>query len=449
MRIFYNPTRAREKAAWTHIPGESLNPRFGQFGRTTQGKSIAKAYTASVWAYRCCNILGNNSAGMPWGFFRKDEKIEGTYAQNLFEFVNSKSNWEDIMRNTVIDINNYGRGFWLPNFSNKMMVSFMRIPASQMTPNDNRQDGQEPDEWYWTRGAFQSLIPADAMAVFKLYGSEEDNPDSPMRIVAEKNYTEQKIDEMAVAHFDRGAIPPYIMASDQNVADRDLERYDSWWRRKFEGVMNKLRVGWVGGGLKPIRMTAPLKEMVLKELREVIRLEVCAAFGVPLAIAGGSETIFKATWVQQVNTMHHMKIIPDLKLMAGVINAQMMPLIEPGLEFRFLPEDSELLQEERTARSDRTLAEWDSGLISQEKALEILHYEPTDAGPGLVTKTAQLPAKEPPRLEAKNVEKAMVRRKAKRLFEERGDLEGFEFQSDILEHDEVFRIVEATINQEN
>lgn len=436
----------REKAL-VSIPGERLNPKYGQFGRTGTGSKLEKAYTASVWSYRCANILGNNSASMPYGFEKNGELVTDTYAEELFGFVNEKSNWEDLIRNTVIDMNVHGRGFWFPDVVGGMVIRITRLPASQMSPNDMDQDGQEPSDWLWTRGAFQSEIRSDQLITFRLYGSTEDDPDSPTRIITEKAYGEQKIDELTTVHFDHSAIPPYMMSSEQRVSDTDLKRYDAWWKKRLDGVANKLRVAWAGSGLKPFRMRAPLKEMVLKELREIIRLEICAAYGVPLAIAGGSESIFKATWVQQVISMHHMKIIPDLKLMAGVINAELMPLIDPNLIFKFLPEKAELLQEERTARSERVLSEWKAGLINQDKALMLLNYEPEDAGPGLKVEAIGTQEISAPKIGSGDIEKAQVRKKAIRLIEENGNLDGFEFTPRFLDHDEVFQIVEGVVNE--
>lgn len=431
------------------IPGQRTNSKFGKFGRRGHGNTLRRGYTASTWAFKCCQILGNTSASMPFGMFENNELQEEDHpAMKLFGFINETSNPEDWIRNTVIDMNIHGYGITWPEFVGNKIVRLHRIPAGEARLEDRENTGQQITQIVWNRGGRQSVIPREQVALFRLYGSLELDSDSPMRVVMDKVVAEQKIDELARAHFDSMGIPPYVFSSDQNVAEKDLKRYNAWWKKLYEGVKNRFRVAFVGGGLKPERLRAPLKEMVLKELREAMAIEVCAAFGVPAGIAGARQIAFKATWVQQMISMHHLKIIPDLRLMEGVINAEIMPLVFDGeAEFRFLPENVEMLQEERTARSNRILAEWQSGLIDHPSALQILGYEQNQAGPGLVAGIARSPGRLTPGGNEVEREKAQVRRKARRLLEQTGGLDGFEWNPDVLSQDEVFRLVEGVISE--
>lgn len=425
------------------VPGEYFNDRYGQFGRTTQSRKKLKGYTASTWAYRCSNALGNAAMGLPWGMFDDSgDRLEKDHpAVELFEFVNERDFWKSIIRNTTIDMNIHGYGVWFPQMAGSRIIRFKRLPAAECQLEDPNSTG-ENTQLVWTRGSRQSIMSMEEVVMFPLYGSLEKDPDSPMRVVIDKAYSEQKVDETGVAHFDSLGIPPYVMTSEQNVSEKDLERYDAWWRKLLEGVTRKFQVAWAGSGLKPTRMRAPLKEMELKPFRESIAKEVCAGFGVPQGIAGARETQEKATWISELVSMHHLKVIPDMELMQGVINGFMMPNVFEQPTFKFLPDEVEMLQEERTQKSERVVNEYASGLISQEAALEQLNYQKEDEGPGLVAYTQHSQAQNTPGDDImKAIEAGKVRKKYKRL----NCPDNFIWQPEHLTNMEVTQIIEGEL----
>ena len=357
------------------IPGmKSNNERVG-FGRNNSKETQVRVYTASVWAYRCAKIIANSLSIMPWGMFMGDDQLPKTHpAVKQMDFVNETDNLKESYRDIAIDYNIFGYAIWRMQVVGNFMIRFSRIPAkeTELLPTEPELP---VDSFQWTRAGRQIIIPIEETCYFRDYGARYSHrPDSPYKVIVDKARSEQAIDATVVSHFEQYGIPPYLLSSPQNLSDKDMQRYKGWWDKLAKNVTKRWKAFFVGGGLVATRLRAPIKELSLEELRKAIAREVCAAMGVPPAIAGAIETANRATWRQQLISMQHHTVAPLAGVIEGVINAIMQPFLFESPEFKFLPEKVELLQEERSGKSERIQGEVEQGIISIEAANKELGY---------------------------------------------------------------------------
>jgi phage portal protein BeeE len=172
-------------------------------------------------------------------------------------------------------------------------------------------------------------------------------------------------------------------------------------------------------------------------LKAETRTDICGAFGVPPSIVGAKETASKATWKQHMVMFHHNTINPDARYFGGVLNQDLMPLMFDQPKFEFLPEKVEVLQEERTAKSERVVAEVEAGILNRFAAAEILGYEPHQVGEAPMDVTKEFSEKS---------EKRALRREIKKFMKKNPNLKTFEFRSQILSPDRILEIMEESKN---
>ncbi len=369
------------------IPGKTKSNTL-PFGRKASADTVARSYTASVWAYRCARIVANIMSTMPWGLFEGTEEVEKTHpGVKQLLFVNEKDNFPDLIKSTTLDIKIHGFAVWWLEIFGTTLVRYRRIPAKELRAEPMNGE-QEPIGFTWTRAGVQSFISRQDVAYFKTYGAlRSHEPDGSFTLITDKARSEQNIDQTVVTHFNEYAIPPYVMTSEGNITEKDMKRYKGWWEKLLKSVAKRWNIAFVGGGLKPVRLRAPMRELDLKPLRESLAREICAAIGVPPAIAGLTESVNRSTFKEMLVSMQHLTIHPQGVMIAGVINTEVMPFVFGTPEFRFQPEQVELLQEEKSEKSKRVIAEVEAGIITAEAANKELGYTSADL-PKLVTVTA-------------------------------------------------------------
>ncbi len=408
------------------IPGEVLN-RTIPFGRSGRGRKLGLAYTASAWVFRCCAAIGNEIADMPWQMKVGDEVLDEDHpAVEKMQAMNSDDNLLDVLRDTVADWKLYGYSVWLPHMLGDRLGHTERLLSNQVTLKGTKRGVSHIE---WNDEGFMHEIAREKIILFTSYGAlSKIDPDSPVRVILEKARAEQAIDTTVMRHFLDYGIPPYLLQTDQAIFPKDMDRYQSWWEEKMAGISRRWRVLFAGGGLKPFRLRAPIKELALKELREEMRVDICGAFGVPPSIIGAKETAAKSTWRQHMVMFHHNQINPDARYMAGVMNQSLMPMMFEQPKFEFLPEKVEVLQEERSAKSERVVAEVEAGILSRQAAAEILGYEPDQVGEAPIEVTREFAA---------NAEREKLGRKLKKAAKAGSEIKAVGFISEILTSGEI------------
>ena len=412
-----------EKAI-VRIPGTRRSQDVLPFGHSRDKMQLEIAFTASVWAYRCALILANAGNEIPWGIEENSDLLPDTNpAVFLIDSADDRTNFSDVYRDTILDKKIYGEAFWLMIFVGTILIRYARLPAAQTRPiyRSGRLSHFE-----FNNGFELINYSIEEVVHFREYGSLAE-PVTPMQVAMDKIQIDQNMDTTNVSFFGNYAIPTYAWVADQHMYDKDLERYSSWWNKLLRNGIKRWRAAFMGGGFKPFRLQSPVSELALKDLREDMGIHISAAFGVPPNLVGALETANRSTWEQMQVSMHHNVVIPDSRVDAGVINAQMVVHLPTNGKFKFLTSRIEVLREERNSKSKRIMEQWSGGLIDHSTALSELDYSQDQAGPGLVA-GSRTPGGDSATI-LKEVEKAFS--KAQRMKAE-GRILDFEYVSGVL-----------------
>jgi phage portal protein BeeE len=415
--------------AFVTIPGQFPNRKipYGKFpGSTTR----LKAYSASVWEFACCRFLANSLVAIPWGFETDGSETPPDHPANeLFNFVNEDDNFPETLRNTMIDFKLRGFAIWLPQVVFGRVIRFKHIPVSQVILDTL---GDVIQGIWWNTHSTQVYIPWQHFVFFKDYASLHPvNFDSPASVTTDKAQVDQGIDANLNSFLESYSVPPWVFTSDQSLKEPELTRYSDFWNSTWSNIKNRFKAAFMGGGLTPTPLRSALKDLIFPDLKKDNRIEICAAYGVLPALVGAVSQVNRADRIEQIKMCYHTTIIPDSKYIAGVVNAWFRPFLYQNAEFYFYPERVELLQEERSAKSERIRSEVELGILNIDAAAQILGYSPYQIGQAVDRNIILDPQISAFKQDLQKAEWSRFRKKLTRSIEE-DTLEDFEFHSKII-----------------
>lgn len=223
-----------------------------------------------------------------------------------------------------------------------------------------------------------------------------------LRGVIEASETNTKMLEFERAIFENMAVPDILLIPKGQTSAQQIESLRATWQEKFRGWLKRGSVGAAPVEMDVKRLGLTMRELQHKETRNAVTEEICAGFGVPLAIVKVDTTF---------NNVHNgmllwgkFTVVPIQCKIADTINCRLMPYYLPRNEFEAyddvvparpqywiafpnpVPED----EDAQEARSSSRLVSYKT-TINEERAVD--GEEPVSWGeephmqPGLVTPT--------------------------------------------------------------
>jgi HK97 family phage portal protein len=418
--------------------------QFGkqEFGRIKNDYESALSMTASVWVARCLQLLGSSITGIDWNL----RKNEGDYLKKdhpsviTMREVNDEANWADTINALMHDISLFGIGYWGLNLAGDRIIGYGRLNPLITKINADHEGIQ--DITHGT-GKNRKTYSREEVVIFRQFDPLNDIGGLGNSTVAiDKAKTEQNSDKFIAKFFENWAVPPVVMTTDRDVKQTTLDRYVEFWNQLMSGITNAFKVAFVGHGLKPTKIGYSLSEIALKDVRGEMKREICAAFGVPPGLAGAVETANRATWKQQIVSLHHHTVKPKADYIKSVIDAEMMPRLFDEPEFIWRYDKLDFLEEENKEARMAMLVK--NGILKPEAAAVRLGYDQDEAGHGVVLDQAAAGGL----AITKTQEYLKFRTKAINHFKENGNSE-FKFASEIISKNEIENIFAKLAGKNN
>ena len=187
--------------------------------------------------------------------------------------------------------------------------------------------------------------------------------------------------EVEAANFNRAffrndATPGGIIQAERSMSKPDFDRMVQRWQEFHQGTSNAGRIGFLEKATFQERKYTQ-RDMQYVQLRDRVRDQVLAAYGVPLPMLGVMEAPSRANAQASEYIFARWTIQPRLARIRESLNHKLLPLYrERGLHFEFAdptPNHRELDLEEATKG-------YDSGILTQDEARGLLGREPIDGG---------------------------------------------------------------------
>ncbi len=353
----------------------------GNFEYTDEG--LTRAYLASLWAARCIYLRAQKVASIPLIVKTLDDKYPGrdgkAYDQPIPSRVHQHilqrfldRSFKSVRRRIEYDYCIWGRAFLSVN-----QGGFRRLNPTTIEVEKDPERGIMGYQQY-VSGAKAAKWAPNKMVYIYDFDPEDDLGGVPLlawalQTIGAENSTRQYI----ASFFENDATPAGMITSDNLMREPDIKTISDWWSKTFKGPDNAGKIA-IMPGMKYEQISPNIEDMALAELRLEVRREICAAFGVPMTIAGADEAANYSTSQSQYSVFYTETIIPQVELIIDAINDQLVPHLSPNLKVVAELSDIEVLQEDRAELTTRLTVAVGAGMKTLNEARRIEGDTPFD-----------------------------------------------------------------------
>jgi HK97 family phage portal protein len=316
---------------------QAVKASTGNYGSTAFGAysnadinstpvGYAMAYIASVWANRCVDIRAKAVSRMDWNVYdRATNKVIPNHPftvalQRSPTRVIRKLEWsqqiwgETFLRPHKNNYNYYSDITWLNNLGMSVITGAGYIMSFDYSP---------------VQGGRPQIFKPRELAYIKT-----DNPFDDLRGLSkfESVLIEVGIDRdiarAAKAYYTNDMRIGLMLIPENDVPPAQAKEFMDWMKVNFQGAKN---------AGKPVLMPKAIKE--IKEIqgrpvesdvenRESVRREICAAFGVPLSVAGAWDDATYQSAPEQRRSFYEETIIPECEDLADDMTQKVLPFFD-------------------------------------------------------------------------------------------------------------------------
>lgn len=174
--------------------------------------------------------------------------------------------------------------------------------------------------------------------------------------------------------FEGGAMPVTLLGID-STDKGEITRIEHWFKKSATTIRNAFRVlGVRAGSISPTTLTPPIKDLVLPELNDVAKHNICVAFGIPKTLLDSEAANF-ATAQEDRKSFYEDTVMPRARKFESELGTQLLE--RDGLRLEFAFTDLELFQDDETQRVE-ILRNLRLAGIPINLALDMAGYELTE-----------------------------------------------------------------------
>ena len=199
---------------------------------------------------------------------------------------------------------------------------------------------------------------------------------APAQVALKSSQLRFNMDEFANNFFQHGAQPSVLISTNTNPAASEVQRAESFFKRRLQGVSNAWRMVLMRGDYKINTLTPELKSMAMTELQQHVVLDIGAALSVPRSILESDASNY-ATSQTDLSTFWEMTVRPRLEWYENAINSQMFGDSVDTYSVKFTPENLDVFQVDESARAASLLQLVQAG-VPLSQAMAMLGYDPVE-----------------------------------------------------------------------
>jgi HK97 family phage portal protein len=420
-------------------------------GKEKKTRNLSELYDAVGWLYRCVDLRSASLGNLPWvlekegdAVWRKDDEVPDDlkWLENLPELLPLSEASMVLTSETYWFIQRTGGG-----------ISEIRwLSPTTMKPHWSATEGLVG---YWRdigNGQPKRFLSLeDVVYNYKADPMHETDPDtSPAQAALSSAGVLFSIDTFTAGFFDRGAIKATLLTVPPNTKEPEREKLERWWKRFFAGVSRAWASNVVSTGVTPVQVGEGMESLSNNSLTIERREDIATTIGVPHSLVASNAANYATAEIDQRN-LYTFTILPSAFKLAQAINKQLLSPL--GYNFRFLPQELSIFQEDETKRSTAVLNLVNAGM-PLSVALETLGYDLSDENwnrldgdlenldMGLVSSSGETPSFLDREEEGKRADLDKWRRKAKKNHKRNGNF-AVTFDSEYLDEYETELISSA------
>ncbi len=343
-------------------------------------EQYARAAIASVWAANCISLRSDTMARLEWLVRDKKSKepIEGHPFTVALE--NSKQNVIRLLEKRLLT---YGEFFAKPLRNDDQFFSGFHVLNNLDVEVDTSQ-GFISEFQYNPQGVGQvfTFSPDDVVYIHTDNDFDDLRGLSKLEHVLLEIQIDRDISRTTAAFYRNDARPGVLLIPETNLTPKRADEVIAYWNAQFEGPDKTGRTVLMPETIKEVVdfQRAPALDDV--ELRESTRREVCAAFKVPLSMAGAWDDATYQSLPEQRMAFYEETIIPAAESNARDLTKFALPFFDDSrlTEVYFDAATILALVENRAEDVDIATRKLNSGAYTMNEMRASLGDEPVVGG---------------------------------------------------------------------
>lgn len=322
--------------AITDIPG--ILGSSNSIAPALSPKALAELGRASAWAYACIIKRATMLSGVPLKLYKGkgDDRVE--VEEHPLMGDNGLGAGATLkLRLIEADLLVYGRTYLVWNTGitgavfnlvrlNPQAVQSKRDAAGQLIGYEYRPNGIPTKEYRLD----------EIVAIANLDWANDYGGLSQMQVASLAAGADRATMVQVEAFFKNGALLSGMFTTDQMLQEPDVERMTGALRRAYTGVKNFFKTFMAWGGLKFIPMQPAPRNLAMAELKETLREDISAVFGLSPALILTNAKY--SNTVEARKSAYNETIMPECDYLADELNRQLVTRLfgaDYQLEFDF------------------------------------------------------------------------------------------------------------------
>lgn len=186
------------------------------------------------------------------------------------------------------------------------------------------------------------------------------------------NFAETSLNNL----FRNGMIADMMLTTEKGVNKEQVDRLQKQLKNAYTGARNAWKIPILGGGLKPEKVQMTGREMQLIELEEWLMKKIMAAFGNSRASLGIDEDVNRATAESSLLHWKRSVVAPKMGRIVDYLNEFLVPRYGENIILGF----KDPAPEDETQHAEQAERLFNSGIIDQNEARELVGYGETQGG---------------------------------------------------------------------
>lgn len=297
---------------------------------TAQGVSSPEVYAAawvsSVWANRCVNLIANNVNRLEW--FVQDKETKKKQPDHPLT-VAIKRNKQKIIRKHMWAKFLWGEIFIVPlknrhqYYSDVRWLNNLRVDVDTSIPTAVRV--------YYNPnvGTPRQFTPGKDIAFMYTDNPFDDYRGlSPFETVLTEIGIDNDVSRATRAFYANDTRIGLMLIPENDIPEVQAQAFMDYWKANFQGAKNAGKPVLMPRAIKEVKeiQRAPIKDDV--EIRESMRREICALFGVPLSVAGAWDDANYQSAPEQRRSFYEETVMPEAEMMAMDWNTHVLPFFD-------------------------------------------------------------------------------------------------------------------------
>jgi HK97 family phage portal protein len=307
--------------------GRIIQPIFREIPPNSKaGKFLSEGFRS--WAFIAISAIADEVATTELVLYNKKsedwEPIENHPVLSLLEKPNSFQTKEDFLWLATI--------YWLSEGEAPIYLNSPKNPTEMVLLNPEKLTMEFDNKKiiggykYQQSNGTTTMIPAENVLMLKMPSTA-----SPFRGTGIMKYIAQTLDidnyieEYLKLFFFNDTTPGATIETDQELTKSIIERLKNQFTARHQGVKNSHKLAVLEKGLKYHKISSNMNELQLKELNDLIRDKVLAAFKCPKSVLGIVEDVNRANAEASSYSFSRRAVLPKLKMIESQLNQFLLP----------------------------------------------------------------------------------------------------------------------------